>query len=160
MLTAGRRLLVRGDMRRLSSMPRSTWAQLARGSNLHRRKNSVKKLKAAKSCFADQHSNCFSFPEWLGVCSRSQCDFLKFSWLQKLSLSQNHVGGQRSPSKTINKRQVGGSFSTLNDVCRLGRGKPAHLCKQSNVLFISDARPVLKDTFFTAERQVVQLTNC
>lgn len=56
------------------------------------------------------------------------------------------MGGQRRPSKTINKHQVGGSFSTLNDVSGLGREKPAKLCKQSNVSFISDAclRAVLK----------------
>lgn len=39
---------------------------------LHRGKNSGKKLKAAKSCFADQHIHCFPFPCWLEVCGLGQ----------------------------------------------------------------------------------------
>lgn len=69
-----------------------------------------KRLKAARSCFADQPITCFLFPCWLGRCSLSQGDFLKFLRWQQFSLFQNHLGRQRSPSKSINKGKWEGPF--------------------------------------------------
>lgn len=58
-------------------------------------------------------STCFPFPGWLGVCSLSLGDFLKFFRLQQFSRFQDLLSRPRSASKSItNQTQVGGSFST------------------------------------------------
>lgn len=113
-------------------------------------------------------STCFPFPGWLGVCSLSQGDFLKFFRLQQFSWFQDLLSRPRSPSKSItNQTQVGGSFSTQDDVSWLGREMPANSCKHSKVSLISDAglaaalaTAVLKDLFFTLRQQVARLTSC